>query len=115
MSAAEPVRPGPPTNGPATVLAFRRPRHPSRETRMPATPDPDLTPEQKLAATIERAFAEHARSLTDPDTALDFTITVNVFATVLEGARAQGKLGEDEFTLLHGMVQGMRDAPQLLA
>ncbi|MDX3532471.1 hypothetical protein P1P75_40290 [Streptomyces sp. ID05-39B] len=83
---------------------------------MPIQPDPSsLSPELRLAASIERVFADHGRSLTDGDTAADFTITLSVFRTLLQGAREQGKLGEGEFETLDGMIEGMLAAPRLLA
>lgn len=113
--SAEPARPGPdPQAGPAaTVIAFRRPRRHSRETRVPIQPDP--TPAQKLAAIIERTYADHGRSLTDEETALSYTIALGVLRTLLQGLREQGKLGEEEYALLQGMLDGMLEVPRLLA
>lgn len=124
--SAEPIRPEietEPAAVPATVLAFRRPRRMSREPHVPTQPGPDtgpdagrdLTPEQKLAATVEAAFARHRRSLTDPDTAEDYTITLGVVITLLTGARDQGLLQEEQFGTLDSMVQGLLAAPRLLA
>lgn len=115
MSAAEPVHTTGPENSPATVYAFRRPRRHSRETRVPNQPPSDLTPGQKLAASLERAFADHGRSLTDPDTGQDFTITLAILRTLLQGALEQGRLGQEEFEMLDGMIDGMLEAPRLLA
>lgn len=119
--SAEPVRTTEPEPAavPATVLAFKRPRHSSREPRVPIQPGPDsgshLTPEQRLAATVEAAFARQGRSLTDEGTALDFTITLGIVITLLNGARDQNHLGEEEFDRLNGMVQGVLTVPRLLA
>lgn len=120
--SAEPVRPQPePAAVPATVLPFRRPRT-SREPHVPIQPGPDhghdspsLTAEQRLAATVEAAFAKQGRSLTDDGTALDFTITLGVVITLLNGAREQQLLSEEAFERLDGMVQGLLTVPRLLA
>ncbi|MGW0948471.1 hypothetical protein ACWD4O_38775 [Streptomyces sp. NPDC002623] len=76
---------------------------------------PDLTPEQKLAATVEAVFASHRRSLTDSETALDFTITLGIVINALKAALAQGKLTPEEFKRLNGLMTGMLEAPRLLA
>ena len=117
--SAEPVRKDAPP-GPATVLAWR----PRREAHVPKQPDPNLTPtpEHRLAARLERTFADNGRSLTDPDTALDFTITLGIVIAALEAlesTREQDKpQGEEErgkFDRLNNLLTGMLQAPRLLA
>lgn len=85
---------------------------------MPQPPHPerpgDLTPQEKLAAMVERAFADHARTLTDPDTAEAFLITLGLMRKVLDGARAQDLIDEAAHRDLTGMLDGMQAAPGLL-
>lgn len=115
--SAEPVHTGHETisEQPAEVYPFRRPRRQRRETPVPPQPESPLTPQQKLAATLERRFGAQGHSLTDEDTAADFLITLAAVRDLVAGARAQGVLGEEEYTVLEGMVDGMMDAPRLLA
>lgn len=121
MSVAEPTHPGPDQPGlAATVLPFPTASRPPRRTTrrritVPPQPDPDLTPHQILAASMERQFAQHGKSLADADTAEDFLITLGAVRTMLEGAHAQGLLGDDAHRDLHAMIEGMMTAPGLLA
>jgi hypothetical protein len=122
MSAAEPTHPGPDRAArPATVLPFRttasRPprRTKRREKIVPPQPDPDLTPQQKLAASIEDLFAQYGKSLADADTAEDYLITLGAVRKMLEGARVQGIVGDEAHRELDAMIEGMMAAPGLLA
>lgn len=83
---------------------------------MPEPPDPnaELSPHQQLAARIERVFSDHGRSLTDEDTAQAFLITLGQIRLILDGARHQGVLGEDQHRELAAMVEGLMTAPGLL-
>lgn len=82
---------------------------------MPPQPDPNLTPQQKLAASVERLFADHSRSLTDEDTAQDYLITLTFVRKMVEGAQHQGVIDETQQQDLDAMLAGMMDAPGLLA
>ncbi|GGS96788.1 hypothetical protein [Streptomyces violaceus] len=83
---------------------------------MPPKPeDPNLSPQQKLAGSLERLFADHGRTLTDETTAQDFLITLTYVRRMLEGAGHQGVIDEEQHQDLDAMVQGMMAAPGLLA
>lgn len=120
MSAAEPAHPGPDRNHPGTVIPMHTAGRPSRRqtrrerTTVPRQPDGPLTPHQKLAAALERQFADQGRTLTDDDTAQAFLITVGEFRRMLEGALATGVIGEAEYADLYAMCEGMAAAPGLL-
>ncbi|MFB7738263.1 hypothetical protein ACFC08_28520 [Streptomyces sp. NPDC056112] len=127
--SADPARPGVDHPAVAAVLPFptaglsrlraARKEHrvgrgeKARRTPMPG-PGPDLTPQQKLAASLEARFAAHGRTLTDADTAEDMLITLATVRTMLEGARAQGILTDDAYRDLDAMIEGMMAAPGLL-
>lgn len=81
---------------------------------MPSSPGPELTPQQKLAASLEARFAAHGRTLTDEATAEDMLITLAAVRTMLEGAHAQGVLADDAYRDLDAMIEGMMGAPGLL-
>lgn len=115
--SAEPAHPsGPPGPTPAAkVLQFPTANRPPRRARREATSVPsDLTPQQKLAATLEARFAEHGRSLTDADTAADFLITLRTVRHMLEGALVEGVLDDAGHADLTAMIEGMMEAPGLL-
>jgi hypothetical protein len=121
MSAAESARTGHSPAGPclAPVVplskAARRPRRTSSErTRVPAQPTGDVSPQQRLAATLEAVFARHRRSLTDESTAEAFLITLGEVRRLLHGALEQGALEDDQHETLDAMLQGMEAAPGLL-
>lgn len=118
MSAAEPARHGPDHAREGTVLSFpaSRPRRPrSERTTVPPQPDQPLTPEQRVAATLEAAYVKHRRSLTDESTALDFLIALSEFRTVVRGALETGLLTKDQFQSLDGMLEAMEAAPGVLS
>lgn len=92
MSAAEPANPGPDHALMATVTPIVRTaarpqrQNPRREAlRVPQQPTSDLTPHEKLAATVEDLFAKHGRSLMDQETAEDFLITLQAVRIMLRG------------------------------
>jgi hypothetical protein len=123
MSAAEPATPGPDHALMAAVTpivrtAARPPRREQRREspRVPQQPTSGsgLSPHEKLAATVENLFAKHGKSLTDEDTAEDFLITLQAVRIMLRGAREQCLVGEDAFTDLDVMLEGMMAAPGLL-
>lgn len=122
MSAAEPSH-GPDRAPTATVIplirstANRPQRRPTRRERphVPQQPASGLTPHEKLAATVEDLFAKHGRSLTDPETAEDYLITLRMVRIMLQGAHAEGVIAEEAHGDLDAMVEGMMTAPGLLA
>lgn len=122
MSAAEPARPGPDRAREGTVILFRTPasRPPRRTQRresphVPIQPGPEMTPHLRLAASLEKRFAGQGQSLTDEETAQAFLLTLREVRTMLQGALAEGRLGEEEHHTLDAMVEGMMAAPGLLA
>lgn len=123
MSAAEPSH-GPDRALTATVIplirnstASRPPRRDRRERpHVPPQPASDLTPHEKLAATIEDLFAKHGRSLTDPDSAEDYLITLRMVRLMLHGAYEEGVIQDETgYRELDAMFEGMMTAPGLLA
>jgi len=82
---------------------------------VPQQPTSDLTPHEKLAATVEDLFAKHGRSLTDPDSAEDYLITLRAVRIMLRGAHEHGVIGPEAFADLDAMLEGMMTAPGLLA
>ena len=125
MSAAEPAHPGPDGALTATVIpiirnsstAARPPRRDKRREHphVPQQPQSDLTPHEKLAASVEDLFAKHGRSLTDPDSAEDYLIALRAVRIMLSGAHQQGVIGAEAFADLDAMIEGMMTAPGLLA
>jgi hypothetical protein len=124
--SAEPARPGPDhAPQPGTVILFRSPasRPPRRTQRresphvpIPPGPGQELTPQQRMAAALEKRFAdETGQSLTAEETAAAFLCTLRQVRTMLHGALAEGQLGEGEHRTLDAMVEGMMAAPELLA
>jgi hypothetical protein len=118
MSAAESAH-GPDQPGfPGTVLPFppSRPRRHQRSERttVPSQPTGDLTPHERIAATLEAVFKQHGRTLTDDSTALDVRIALTEVRTVLKGALETGILTEDQHQSLDTMVEGMLTAAELL-
>lgn len=121
--SAEPAQPGPDRALTAPVIplirstANRPQRRPTRRERqhVPPQPAPDLTPHEKLAATVEDLFAKHGRSLTDPETAQDYLITLRMVRIMLTGALKEGVLEAGVHADLDAMVEGMMSAPGLLA
>ena len=81
---------------------------------MPADEQRPLTTEEKLAASIERTFAEHGRTLTDPDTAEAFGITLGVIRKLLAGARHSEVIDDGQHRELDALYLGMLAAPNLL-
>lgn len=81
---------------------------------MPAQPDGELTPHERLAASIESRLAAIGRTLTDEPTADGYRIGLQEVRRLLEGARTQGMLAEPVYTELDTMVEAMMSAPGLL-
>lgn len=117
--SAEPAHPGPDPRRPARVITFptasRPPRHKRQETRVPADEQHPLTTEKRLAASLEQAFNEHGRTLTDTDTAEAFTISIGIVRTMLEGARVGTVIDDGQHAELDAIYLGMLAAPGLLS
>lgn len=125
MSAAEQAHPGHDQHGtdlaPVLVLSLERgPRRRSSSTRrserthVPAQPDGELTPHERIAASLESKLAAIGRTLTDEATADGFRTALQEVRRLLEGARIHGLLSEDGYQELDTMVEAMMDAPGLL-
>jgi hypothetical protein len=122
MSAAEPVDPGPDSDpGPATVILFRQgPSKRRRRRREDTVPnpreprEPSESPHQNLANSIEARFLKCERTLTDPDTAEVYLITLDLVSTMLAGAHVNGVLDDEQRRELHAMIDGMKATPGLL-
>lgn len=138
MPAAESADPTPApgmnTHRPAPVIHLdsRRPDAKGRWTTMnqeppPTTPDPGPAAGgegedavREIAHRIEAVFNSHftvsgkRATLSDPDTAAAFAITVDVLADTLHGARAQGIITAKQLEQLLGLAQGIKQAPHLL-
>ncbi|MCX4571569.1 hypothetical protein OOK48_35195 [Streptomyces viridodiastaticus] len=82
---------------------------------MPADQQHPLTPEQKLAASLEDTFNQHGRTLTDETTADIFTISIGIARTMLEGARHGTVIDDGQHRELDALYTGMLQAPGLLS
>ncbi|MER8002986.1 hypothetical protein [Streptomyces sp. NPDC095613] len=112
--------PGPDTpasdvaTGSSDVISLDARRPSRRGTQLEAaavsTPDAD-SPEQQLAETIEALLLARGHSLTDETTSAVYKATVDAVLLMLEGAHAQGIVGEEQHATLNGMILGMREAP----
>ncbi|MEU0656047.1 hypothetical protein ABZ485_27915 [Streptomyces albogriseolus] len=113
--SAEPAHPGPDPRHKARVITFpmasRPPRHQRQETRLPADP---LTPEERLAASVEKTFNEHGHTLTDETTAEIVTITLGIARDMLEGARRSEVIDDGQHAELDALYLGMLAAPGIL-
>jgi hypothetical protein len=119
MSAAEPFDPGPDgdtDNGPATVILFRQgPSKRRRRRREETVPNPrEPSPQQRLTDSVEARFLKCERTLTDPDTAEAYQITLDLVSTMLAGAHVHGIVDDEQRRELHAMIDGMKAAPGLL-
>lgn len=114
--SAEPARTGP-DDGPGIVLHFRRsPMRPVPRREAPVPDTGDTTPQRRLAHRIEELFLKHdGRTLTDPETAQVFLITLSLVADLLEGAHNQGLYDDHAYQELHAMIEGMSAAPALIS
>ncbi|GHB15255.1 hypothetical protein GCM10018777_55650 [Streptomyces albogriseolus] len=78
---------------------------------MPADP---LTPEERLAASVEEKFRQHGRTLTDETTAEIFTLTLGIARDMLEGARVGEVINDGQHRELDALYLGMLAAPSIL-
>lgn len=113
-SAAEPMHPGEPTGPPGTVIRIDRRTRRHRPATTPPTLHTEPTPEQRLAETMEALFLQHGHTLSDDKTAEIYRTTLDALQLMLDGSKATGKVGEDEYQHLSGMVAGMRGSPDEL-
>ncbi|MFJ9799913.1 hypothetical protein [Streptomyces sp. NPDC101145] len=110
MSAAEPVRPPGTAKGRVIHLGPRR------------VPPPDSTPPHDadtpvvslLAATVEAMFLEEGMTLTDPDTAAAFDVTMSAVLLLVDGAQEEGVLERDAYGMIRKILDDMRATPRQL-
>lgn len=76
--------------------------------------DPSASPHQNLANSVEARFLKCERTLTDPDTAEAYQITLDLVSTMLAGAHVNGVVDDEQRRELHAMIDGMKAAPGLL-
>lgn len=69
---------------------------------------------QQLTEHMEALFNARGRTLSDRDTAEAYGIALEGVLLMLDGALAEGMVGEEQHRQLHAMVEGMRSAPHLL-
>lgn len=114
--ADDDCQPGPP----GTVIRFERRGLRFSRTRhapQPPSPAPDtgtVTPQQRLASTMEGLYLRHGRTLSDEETAEAYRIALDAVRLMLDGCLARDLVGEGEYAHLTGMVDGMRNAPDEL-
>lgn len=136
MPAAESADPTPTSgmnvHGPAPVIRLDS-RRPDARGRWTMNQDPPPTTDpgpaaggegedavREIAHRIEAVFNSHftvsgkRATLSDPDTAAAFAITVDVLADTLHGARAQGIITAKQLEQLLGLAQGIKQAPHRL-
>jgi hypothetical protein len=89
-----------------------------RNTMTPP-PNPNADDEYTEAAkayadTLEKTFLAVRRSLTEPDTAEVFLLTLDIWQRVLEGSHANGIIDAGQLEELTEVIEGMKQAPRLL-
>jgi hypothetical protein len=114
MSAAEPAHASGDPTGPGRGAVIHLSSRPGLRRRLEPPVSYDPSPRQTLAEQAEATFTACGRTLTDPDTAAAYQITLNFVSLMLDGAFATDVLGEEAHTSLRGMVRNMADAPHLL-
>lgn len=119
MSAAEPANPPPgpePHSQAASVIHLSM--HPAAQQRHRAeratAADREPSPEQQLAEHVQGLFSKHGRTLTDKATAETYGITLGVVLAALDGALAQGLVGQEQHRQLRAIYEGMQGVPRLL-
>ncbi|RSS81184.1 hypothetical protein EF919_40245 [Streptomyces sp. WAC02707] len=115
-SAHAPMPPaGPPGPVGAVIhLADRlRRRQPNPPAPAPQPTDPD-DPALELALTVEAAFLGASQSLTDPATAQTYDTTLQTVLLLIDGARAQDVVDDEQWQALRGMLGEMKRAPELI-
>ncbi|MGW3406416.1 hypothetical protein [Streptomyces zhihengii] len=119
MSAAEAAMTTPADDEPhSRGTVFHLSDHPAAQRGTARTSAPPgnqpPTPEQALAEHMESLMHAAGRTLTDGPTAEVYGITLGAVAVMLEGAHGEGLIDQTQFEHLHGMIDGMRNAPHLL-
>lgn len=108
------------TGGPHTptpVIPFRpRPGTSRTERKTPTVPPgSEQPPERRLAEFVERLFLRHGRrTLTDPEAAAVFRITLTAVGHMLQGARTEGVLDAAAHRELSAMIEGLQSAPDIV-
>ncbi|MFB7592401.1 hypothetical protein [Streptomyces sp. NPDC056169] len=92
--------------------------HLAHRRRRPAVvhpvPDPPSTPAFELALTVQAMLQADGQSLHDPATAQAFATTLQAVLLLVDGAHAQGILGEEQWQAMRVMLDDMRAAPDLV-
>lgn len=81
------------------------------DTPEPPPQDPLL---QRLAIKAEALYDVHQRTLTDPATAEAYRIGLDLALLLLDGAHAEGHIGDDGYRRLHGTLTAAQSAPDCL-
>jgi hypothetical protein len=128
MSAASPADPTPPRlnkQGAAAVIDITKRRQARRAAKerdnMRGTdnpPVPEVTPPdplRMLAEDYEKTFNEYGLTLTDEETASAYQVTLRLVSKILEGARVQGLVDEEQLRKLVELLTFAEDLPRLLA
>ncbi|RSS35231.1 hypothetical protein [Streptomyces sp. WAC08241] len=109
---------GPPGHHGGSVihLADRllRRKRPTPAPGVQHTPAVSGGPALELALTVEAAFGLTDRSLTDRETAAVYDTTMETVLLLVDGARHQGVVDDEQWQTLTGMLTQMRNAPELL-
>lgn len=115
MPGHHPAGPTPPET-PNIVQLHPRLRGTAAGATHPAgTPDaPSQTPEAILAETVQALFRYHGQSLTDPDTATAYRVTLEAVLTMVDGALVQGHMDHEAHSRLRSMVLAAQYVPDLL-
>ncbi|MFE4915894.1 hypothetical protein ACFRCX_30795 [Streptomyces sp. NPDC056652] len=98
---------------------FRRPRR-TKASLAPAphpagdATDPEPSALDHIAYRIQSLFTARDRTLTDNDTAEAYAITLDGVLGLLDGALAEGVLGEEQYQSLRALLEAMRSAPSRL-
>ncbi|MCA1223965.1 hypothetical protein [Streptomyces sp. 8L] len=103
--------------GGADVIPFDRT---SRTPRVPRQDRTDSDPQAggdgldgrdaqgRMAEAVQQMFLAHGRTLTDPDTAEVFILTLDIVASLHAGAAHEGVIDDDAHTILAGWIDGLR-------
>lgn len=118
MPAADSAQPEPAEAASAAILQLfphRAPERLSKRDRKAPVPDtPEPSPHERLAESVETLFLKHDRTLSEPETAEAYLITLHLVATLFEGAHVNGLVDDQQHTELAAMIEGMRAVPGLL-
>ncbi|MFJ3699580.1 hypothetical protein ACIPW9_36565 [Streptomyces sp. NPDC090052] len=90
---------------------------PGKTPVAPVTPRPEsaaITPEQRLAISIEALFLRRDLSLSDPETAAAFGVAIDAVLLVLDGALANGQIEAESHQFLGQQMQALLSVPDSL-